>query len=104
MVDKHLEGLSNLLSKGRKRTFSMEFIYKEATTETAAAHGRTMSKRSATGFQKAQRAADAGLWARVYKYSLTFYGGFLGYPASNGALVCDVYLHSDNSHTPGSID
>uniref|UniRef100_A0A8H7NHD5 Uncharacterized protein n=1 Tax=Bionectria ochroleuca TaxID=29856 RepID=A0A8H7NHD5_BIOOC len=68
MVNEHLEGLRNLFSKGRKITFSMEFIYKEATTETTAVNGRKKSKRSATDSQKAQRAADAGLWARVYKY------------------------------------
>uniref|UniRef100_A0A8H7NHL6 Uncharacterized protein n=1 Tax=Bionectria ochroleuca TaxID=29856 RepID=A0A8H7NHL6_BIOOC len=67
MIDKHLEELSNLFSKGRKITFSMEFIYKEATAKTAAANGRKKSK-SATDSQKAQRAADAGLWTRVYKY------------------------------------
>ncbi|CAG9955928.1 unnamed protein product [Clonostachys rosea f. rosea IK726] len=65
MVDNHLEGLSNLFSKGRKITFFMEFIYKEVATETAA-KGKKKSK-SATDSQKAQRAADAGLWTRVYK-------------------------------------
>ena len=67
MVDSHLEGLGALFTKGRKITFSMEFIYKEVTSDSTAAKGKK-KKKSATEAQKLQRAADAGLWTRVYKY------------------------------------
>jgi hypothetical protein len=66
LVDDHLEGLGDLFSKGRKITFSMEFVYKEVTCESTTAMGKK-KKKSATETQKLQRAADAGLWTRVYK-------------------------------------
>lgn len=68
MLDSHLEGLGELFRKGRKITFSMEFIYKEITSESTAAKGKKRKKQSATETQRLQRAADAGLWARVYKH------------------------------------
>jgi hypothetical protein len=66
LVDKHLEGLGDLFSKGRKITFSMEFVYKEVTCESTTAEGKK-KKKSATEAQKLQRAAEAGLWTRVYE-------------------------------------
>ena len=61
LVDGRLEGLSDLFSKGRGITFSIEFIYKEVTCESTTAKGKK-KKKSATEAQKLQRAADAGLW------------------------------------------
>ncbi|KFY68606.1 hypothetical protein V496_00949 [Pseudogymnoascus sp. VKM F-4515 (FW-2607)] len=66
-VDNHIEGLSDLFSKGRKITFSMELVYKEVTCDSTTAKGKK-KKKSATEAQKLQRAADAGLWARVYEH------------------------------------
>jgi hypothetical protein len=66
-VDEHLEGLGDLFSKGRKITFSMEFIYKEVTRNSITAKGKK-KKKSATKAQRLQRAADAGLWTRVYEH------------------------------------
>ncbi|KAK3371034.1 hypothetical protein B0T24DRAFT_304724 [Lasiosphaeria ovina] len=65
IVDSHMEGLGVLFSKRRKITLSMEFIYKEVAGESIA---KGKKKRSATEAQKIQRAADAGLWTRVYKH------------------------------------
>lgn len=67
MVDNHLQGLADLFSKGRKITLRMDFIYKEVAAESGAAKG-SKKKKSATDAQKAQRAAEAGLWTRVYKH------------------------------------
>ncbi|KFZ25414.1 hypothetical protein V502_00118 [Pseudogymnoascus sp. VKM F-4520 (FW-2644)] len=50
-VDNHLEGLSDLFSKGRKITFSMEFVYKEVTCDSTTAKGKK-KKKSATEAQK----------------------------------------------------
>ena len=66
IVDEHLEGLGDLFSKGRKITFSIEFIFKEVTGDSTTAKGKE-KKKSATEAQKLQRAADAGLWNRVYE-------------------------------------
>ncbi|KFZ18368.1 hypothetical protein V501_01260 [Pseudogymnoascus sp. VKM F-4519 (FW-2642)] len=66
-VDNHLEGLSDLFSKGRKVTFSMEFVYKEVTCDSTTAKGKK-KKKNATEAQKLQRAADAGLWTRIYEH------------------------------------
>ena len=66
MLDNHLEGFSDLFNKGRKITFSIEFIYKESISSTTV-KGKT-KKKNTTEAQKLQRAADAGLWTRVYKY------------------------------------
>jgi len=55
-----------LFNKGRKITFNMEFVYKEVTGNTITAKGKK-KKKSATEAQKLQRAADAGLWTRVYE-------------------------------------
>jgi len=66
LVEAHLEGLGDLFSKGRKITFSMEFVYKEVTRDPTTAKGKR-KKKSATEAQKLQRAADAGLWTRVYE-------------------------------------
>ncbi|KFX85965.1 hypothetical protein V490_09296 [Pseudogymnoascus sp. VKM F-3557] len=66
-VDNHIEGLSDLFSKGRKITFSMELVYKEVTCDSTTAKGKK-KKKSSTEAQKLQRAADAGLWARVYEH------------------------------------
>jgi hypothetical protein len=65
-VDKHLEGLSDLFSKRRKITFSIEFVYKEVTSDSTTAKGMK-KKKSATEAQKLQRAADAGLWSQLYE-------------------------------------
>ncbi len=65
IADSHIEGLSALFSKRRKITLSMEFIYKEVAGESVA---KGKKKKSATETQKLQRAADAGLWTRVYKH------------------------------------
>jgi hypothetical protein len=66
LVDDHLEGLGDLFSKGRKIVFSIEFVYKEVPCDPTAAKGKRKSK-SATEAQKAQRAAEAGLWTCVYE-------------------------------------
>jgi hypothetical protein len=66
LLDDHLEGLGDLFSKGRKITFNMEFVYKEDTCDSTTAKGKK-KKKSATEAQKLQRAADAGLWTRVYE-------------------------------------
>jgi hypothetical protein len=55
-----------LFSKGRKITFSIEFVYKEVTSDSTMAKSKK-KKKSATEAQKLQRAADAGLWNQVYK-------------------------------------
>jgi hypothetical protein len=67
LVDDHLEGLGDLFSKGRKITFSVEFVYKEVSCESTTVKGKK-KKKSATEAQKLQRAADAGLWTRVYEH------------------------------------
>jgi hypothetical protein len=61
-----------LFSKRRKITFSMEFVYKEVICDSITAKGKKKKKKkkkkkSATEAQKLQRAADAGLWTRVYE-------------------------------------
>ncbi len=66
IVDEHLEGLGDLFSKGRKITFSIEFVYKEVTSDSTMAKGKK-KKKSAIEAQKLQRAADAGLWNQVYE-------------------------------------
>lgn len=66
LVDEHLENLGGLFSKGRKITFDMEFVYKEVICESITVKGKK-KKKSATDAQKLQRAADAGLWTRVYE-------------------------------------
>ena len=58
LVDKHLEGLSNLFSKGRKITFSMEFVYKEDTYDSITAKGKKKKKSTI----EAQKATNASLW------------------------------------------
>jgi hypothetical protein len=67
IVDEHLEGLSGLFSIGQMITFSMEFVYKEVTSDSITAKGKGKRK-SATEVQKLQRAAAAGLWTRVYEH------------------------------------
>ncbi|KAK4148502.1 hypothetical protein C8A00DRAFT_47649 [Chaetomidium leptoderma] len=67
IVDSHMESLSGLFSKRKKITFSMEFIFKEVISDSAMTKGKK-KKQSATEAQKLQRAADAGLWTRVYKH------------------------------------
>jgi hypothetical protein len=67
MVDEHLEGLGDLFSKGRKITFSIEFVYKEVTSDSTTAKGKK-KKKNATDAQRLQRATDAGLWTRVYEH------------------------------------
>lgn len=47
MVDDYLESLSDLFSKGRKITFSVEFVYKEVTCNSIAVKGKKR-KKSAT--------------------------------------------------------
>lgn len=66
VLNSHVEGLGVLFGKRRKITFGIELIYKEVTGNSTA----TKSKKgqSATEAQKLQRAADAGLWTRVYKH------------------------------------
>jgi hypothetical protein len=66
-VDEHLESLGDLFSKRRKITFSIEFVYKEVTADSIMAKGKK-KKKSATDAQKLQRAADAGLWSRLYEH------------------------------------
>ena len=44
----------------------MEFVYKEVTRDSTTTKGKK-KKGSATEAQKLQRAADAGLWTRVYE-------------------------------------
>ena len=61
IIDEHLEGLGNLFSKGRKITFSIEFVYKEVTGDSTTAKGKKKKKKSAMEAQKLQRAADASL-------------------------------------------
>ncbi|KAH6702781.1 hypothetical protein BKA61DRAFT_560880 [Leptodontidium sp. MPI-SDFR-AT-0119] len=65
-LDEHLEGLSDLFSIGRKITLSMEFVYKEVACDSVTAKGKKKKKR-ATEAQRLQRAAEAGLWTRVYE-------------------------------------
>lgn len=60
MVDSYIEGLAALFSKKKKITFSIEFIYKEITSDFTTVKGKK-KKKSATEAQKLQRAADAGL-------------------------------------------
>jgi hypothetical protein len=66
MIDEHLEGLGDLFSKGRKIIFSIDVVYKEVTGDSTTAKGKK-KKKSPTEAQKLQRAADAGLWSRVYE-------------------------------------
>jgi hypothetical protein len=65
-VDGRLDGLSDLFSKGRRITLPMESVYKEVTEEPKTAKGKK-KKQTSTDAQKAQLAADAGLWSRLYK-------------------------------------
>jgi len=65
-VDEHLESPGDLFSMGRKITLSMEFVYKEVASGSATARGKK-KKESATEAQRLQRAAEAGLWTRVYE-------------------------------------
>jgi hypothetical protein len=67
ILDNHMEGLGALFSKKRKITFGTEFVFKEATGDSSSARGKKKGQ-SATEAQKLQRAADAGLWTRVYKH------------------------------------
>ncbi|KAF6783012.1 hypothetical protein CSOJ01_15944 [Colletotrichum sojae] len=67
-LDSHVEGLGDLFGKGRKIIFGVELIYKEATGNVVATAKSKKKGQSATEAQKLQRAADAGLWARVYKH------------------------------------
>ncbi|KAI4599592.1 hypothetical protein KJ359_001689 [Pestalotiopsis sp. 9143b] len=67
MVDDHLEGLGDLVRLGKKITVHIELVYKEDGQPSAGAKRRG-KKQSATEAQKAQRAAEAGLWTRVYKH------------------------------------
>ncbi|KAL0933509.1 uncharacterized protein CTRU02_212472 [Colletotrichum truncatum] len=66
-VNSHLEGLSDLFSKRRKITLRVELIFKEAIGDSAAVKSKKKGQ-SATEAQKLQRAADAGLWTRVYRH------------------------------------
>ena len=66
ILDEHLEGLSDLFSKRRKITFSIEFVYKEVTGDSTTVKGKK-KKKNATEAQKLQRTADAGLWSRLYE-------------------------------------
>ncbi|KAL0929600.1 uncharacterized protein CTRU02_215498 [Colletotrichum truncatum] len=66
-LDSHIEGLGALFSKRRKITFGIEIVYKEAVDDATSAKGRKKGQ-NATEAQKLQRAADAGLWTRVYKH------------------------------------
>ncbi|KAH8749590.1 hypothetical protein F5882DRAFT_310766, partial [Hyaloscypha sp. PMI_1271] len=50
IINEYLEGLSNLFSKGRKITFSIEFIYKEVTSGSIIVKGK--KKKSAIEAQK----------------------------------------------------
>ncbi|KAF6785557.1 hypothetical protein CSOJ01_15571 [Colletotrichum sojae] len=69
VLDSHVEGLGDLFGgKGRKITFGVELIYKEATGNVVATAKSKKKGQSATEAQKLQRAADTGLWARVYKH------------------------------------
>lgn len=67
MVDDHLEGLGDLVRLGKKITVHIELVYKEES-QLSAGSKRKGKKQSATEAQKAQRAAEAGLWTRVYKH------------------------------------
>jgi hypothetical protein len=49
-----------LFRKGRKITFSIEFVYKEGSSDSTTAKGKK-KKKSATKAQKLQRAANTGL-------------------------------------------
>ena len=66
LADEFLKGLGDLFSKGRKITFSIEFVYKEVTGDSTTTKGKK-KKKSATEAQKLQRTADAGLWSRLYE-------------------------------------
>ncbi|OBR02107.1 hypothetical protein CH63R_14408 [Colletotrichum higginsianum IMI 349063] len=66
-LDSHVEGLGVLFSKRRKITFGIEFVHKDATSDPTATKGKKKGQ-SASEAQKLQRAADAGLWTRVYKH------------------------------------
>jgi hypothetical protein len=55
-----------LFCKGRQIIFSIEFVYKEDSSNSIMAKGKK-KKKSATEVQKLQRAADTGLWSRLYK-------------------------------------
>ncbi|KAI3326616.1 hypothetical protein HD806DRAFT_532248 [Xylariaceae sp. AK1471] len=67
MLDSHIEGLGDLFSAGKKITFSVEFVYKEES-DSPTPTSRSKRKKSATEAQRIQRAAEAGLWTRVYKH------------------------------------
>jgi hypothetical protein len=51
MVDEHLKGLGDMFNKGRKITFSIEFVYKEVTSDFITVKGKK-KKKSATETQK----------------------------------------------------
>ena len=68
-IDSHLEGLAILFSQGKKITVSVDFICKEVASDTASTAAKGKNKRkSASENQRARRAAEAGLWARVYEH------------------------------------
>lgn len=51
MINKHLEGLRDLFSKGRKIIFSIEFVYREVTSDSTTVKGKKR-KKSATEAQE----------------------------------------------------
>jgi hypothetical protein len=55
-----------LFSKGRKIIFSIEFVYKEVTSESTTVKGKK-KKKNASEAQRLQRAAEASLWVRLYE-------------------------------------
>ncbi|KAI1839391.1 hypothetical protein JX266_014398, partial [Neoarthrinium moseri] len=66
-LDNHIDGLSDLRNAGKKVVVQLELFYKNETDHTSTAN-RSNRKKSATEAQKAQMAAEAGLWTRVYKH------------------------------------
>jgi hypothetical protein len=67
-INWQLEGLGDLFNNGRKITVGMEFVYKEVTCDSTTAKGKKKKNKSATEAQRLQRAADFGLWTRLYEH------------------------------------
>ncbi|EJP61977.1 uncharacterized protein BBA_09025 [Beauveria bassiana ARSEF 2860] len=68
VIDQHLESLAILFNAGRKITFSLEFVYKEVTDQSATgARSGKKKRKTQSEVQREKMAAESGLWNRVYK-------------------------------------
>ncbi|KAF1729921.1 hypothetical protein CRV24_010465 [Beauveria bassiana] len=68
VVDQHIERLSWLFLAGKKITVSLEFIYQEVISDSAApARSGKKKRKTQSEVQRERMKAESGLWNRVYK-------------------------------------